>query len=227
MKTLAVISRKGGAGKTTVAVNLALSAHRRGARVMVVDSDPQRSASLCLRSRRADPVAVIEANAGKLFQVVTAARRDGYDLIVIDTPAHPEADVAQAANLADLCVAICRPTFLDVASVVQSAEMIRRLGRRGAVAINQAPPPRGAAEGAAVGRPKRWPSSVCPASGHSAPASPISGRSLVGSGPTRAARQSRATRFFGCGRRCCASLSRPEPRAMAPASRRWRHERAA
>ncbi len=152
MKTLAVISRKGGAGKTTVAVNLALSAHRRGARVMVVDSDPQRSASLCLRSRRADPVAVIEANAGKLFQVVTAARRDGYDLIVIDTPAHPEADVAQAANLADLCVAICRPTFLDVASVVQSAEMIRRLGRRGAVAINQAPPPRGAAEGAAVSR---------------------------------------------------------------------------
>ena len=34
MKTLAVISRKGGAGNTTVAVNFALSAHRRGDRVL-------------------------------------------------------------------------------------------------------------------------------------------------------------------------------------------------
>ncbi|MFN7127924.1 MAG: AAA family ATPase [Brevundimonas sp.] len=152
MKTLAVISRKGGAGKTTVAVNMALSAHFGGRRVLLIDSDPQRSASLCLRSRRSDPIPVVEANSGKLFQAVTAARRDGYDLAVIDTPAHPEADVAQAANLADLCLAVCRPTFLDIASVVHSAEMIRRLGRRGAVAINQAPPPRTAGENGAIRR---------------------------------------------------------------------------
>lgn len=144
MKTLAVISRKGGAGKTTVAVNIALEAQSTGLRVLVVDSDSQRSVSLCLGTRSGSSPPSVEARAGKLFQTVLGARRDGYDLTVIDTPAHPENEVAEAANLADLCVAVCRPTFLDIAAVVQSAEMVRRLGRRGVVAINQAPAGRAA-----------------------------------------------------------------------------------
>lgn len=152
MKTLAVISRKGGAGKTTVAVNLALEAYSTGLRVLVVDSDPQRSVSLCLGRRSESSLISVEARAGKLFQTVHGARREGFDLTVIDTPAHPEVDVAQAANLADLCIAVCRPTFLDIAAVVQSAEMIRRLGRTGVVAINQAPAARKTAENTTIRR---------------------------------------------------------------------------
>ena len=41
MKTLAVIAQKGGAGNTTIALNLAVEASRRGASVIVLDLDPQ------------------------------------------------------------------------------------------------------------------------------------------------------------------------------------------
>lgn len=152
VKAIAVISRKGGAGKTTVAVNLALMAHARGQRVLLVDSDPQRSASHCLRARTTPGPVVREAQAGKLYQLGVSARREGFDLMIIDTPAHPDADVAQAANIADLCLIACRPTFLDIAAVLQSAEMMRRLNRRGAVVLTQAPPPRGASASPAVRR---------------------------------------------------------------------------
>lgn len=153
MKTIAIMSRKGGAGKTTLAVNLAIHAHAEGdRRVLLIDSDPQRSAALSLRGRTPPGPHVAEAAAGKLFQACVSARRDGYNLVVIDTPAHPEADVAQAANMADLCVVVARPTFLDIASVVHSGEMIRRLGRRGVVALNQAPIRRAGVEPRAVRR---------------------------------------------------------------------------
>lgn len=152
MKAIAVISRKGGAGKTTVAVNLALMAHARGQRVLLVDADPQRSASHCLKARVTPGPVVREAQAGKLFQLGVSARRDGFDLMVIDTPAHPDGDVAQAANTADLCLIACRPTFLDIAAVLQSAEMMRCLNRRGAVVLTQAPAPRATSASPAVRR---------------------------------------------------------------------------
>ncbi|MEI6441416.1 MAG: ParA family protein, partial [Alphaproteobacteria bacterium] len=41
MRSLAIISRKGGAGKSTLALNLAVGAHLRGRRVLLADIDPQ------------------------------------------------------------------------------------------------------------------------------------------------------------------------------------------
>lgn len=150
MKTLAVISRKGGAGKTTLAINLSLTAHLAGWKVLLADIDPQRSASDALRTRAAPGPALAEINAGKLFQARSQALHDAYDVMLIDTPAAPDADVAVAVNSADLCVLVCRPTFLDIASVARSAEMVRRLGKAGLIVLNQAPSKRGGAEPASV-----------------------------------------------------------------------------
>ncbi len=146
MKTLALISRKGGAGKTTLSVNLALTAHLAGWKTLLADIDPQRSASDALRARSQPGPSVAEINAGKLFQTRSQAIHDAYDVMLIDTPAAPDADVAVAANSADLCVLVCRPTFLDIASVARSAEMVRRLGKAGLIVLNQAPPKRGGEE---------------------------------------------------------------------------------
>lgn len=150
MKTLALVSRKGGAGKTTLAVNLSLTAHLAGWKTLLADIDPQRSASDALRTR-GDPGPVLaEINAGKLFQTRSQAVHDAYDVMLIDTPAAPDADVAVAVNSADLCLLVCRPTFLDIASVARSAEMVRRLGKAGLIVLNQAPPKRGGSEPASV-----------------------------------------------------------------------------
>ncbi|MBC7668031.1 MAG: ParA family protein [Gemmatimonadaceae bacterium] len=150
MKTLAVISRKGGAGKTTLSINLALASHLGGWRTMLADIDPQRSASDVMRARTGPGPTLAEINAGKLFQTRSHAIHDAYDVMLIDTPAAPDSDVAVAVNSADLCVLVCRPTFLDIASVARSAEMVRRLGKAAVIVLSQAPPKRGALEPVAV-----------------------------------------------------------------------------
>lgn len=150
MKTLAVISRKGGAGKTTLSVNLAITAHLAGLKIMLADIDPQRSASDSLRARTGDGPILAEINAGKLFSTQTQAQHSDFDALIIDTPAAPEADVLQAINSADLCVLVCRPTFLDIASVVRSAESVRRLGKKGVIVLSQAPSRRNGVEPPAV-----------------------------------------------------------------------------
>ncbi|MBW8860472.1 MAG: ParA family protein, partial [Caulobacter sp.] len=94
MKTLAVISRKGGAGKTTLAINLTLSAHLAWWKTLLADLDPQRSASDALRARGPSGPSLAEINAGKLFQTRSQAVHDGYDVMLIDTPAAPDSDVA-------------------------------------------------------------------------------------------------------------------------------------
>lgn len=150
MKTIVVTSRKGGVGKTTVSVNIALAAFAAGSRVLLADIDPQRSTTDALKARTRPGPSLVETSAGKLFQLHMAAGREGVDLLVIDTPSTPEAEVALAMNLADLCVLVSRPNFLDVASVVRSADAVRRLGRTGVVVLNQAPPSRKGVEPPAV-----------------------------------------------------------------------------
>jgi chromosome partitioning protein len=137
VKTLAVMSRKGGAGKTTVAVNLTLAARAMGVKAVLADADPLRSACEVLREREEAASLLFETSASKLFALTEACRRAGAELLIIDTPAAPEADVAEAVKLADLCLAVARPTYLDLAAAVRSVAIIQRLGREGVIVLNQ------------------------------------------------------------------------------------------
>jgi chromosome partitioning protein len=137
VKTLAVMSRKGGAGKTTVAVNLTLAARAMGVKAVLADADPLRSACEVLRDREEAAGLLFETSASKLFALTEACRRGGVELLVIDTPAAPEADVAEAVKVADLCLAVARPTYLDLAAAVRSVAIIQRLGREGMIVLNQ------------------------------------------------------------------------------------------
>lgn len=150
MKTVAVITSKGGSGKTTLAVNLALAAHRRGRRVLIADIDPQHSAVLSLKAREGDGPGFMATSAGKLFQLQQTARGSGIDLLVVDTPGNAAGDQAEAVRYADLCLVVARPTFLDIAEAVNSANVVRRFERRGLAVLNQAPPTRKGIEPAMV-----------------------------------------------------------------------------
>jgi len=146
VKTLAVMSRKGGAGKTTVAVNLTLAARAMGIRAVLADADPMRSAHEVLKGREEAPALLFETSASKLFTLTEACRRSGVELLIIDTPAAPEADVAEAVKVADLCLAVARPTYLDLAAAVLSVAVIHRLGREGLIVLNQCAPSRAGVE---------------------------------------------------------------------------------
>ncbi len=139
MRTLAVISRKGGVGKTTLSVNLAVAAWRAGLKTVLVDLDPQRSAALWGRMRTQSGPAVVSASAGKLFPAWSAASNSGCDLMVIDTPAVDGDETLQAARMADLSLLVCRPNRFDLDALQHSIDLVRRQAKASLVVLNQAP----------------------------------------------------------------------------------------
>lgn len=152
MRTIAVIARKGGSGKSTVALHLALAAHLRGKRVQVADTDGQRSATHVLKGRAGDGPDLCATTGAKLFALQVAAQRTGTDLLIVDTPAVLEEDVSHAIVAADLCLLVIRPTFLDLAAAAQTTDIVRRLRKPLLAVMNQAAPARAGIEPPSVKR---------------------------------------------------------------------------
>jgi chromosome partitioning protein len=155
MRTIAVIALKGGSGKTTLAVHVALAAYLRGRKTLLVDIDPQRSASEVLSARAVAGPAFASAEANEVFQAQIAAVGAGIDALVIDTAAGAVEDAGQAIVLADLALLVVRPTLLDIAAMVRTLDVVRRLGKPFLVVVNQAPVGRGGIEPPAVRRALR------------------------------------------------------------------------
>jgi chromosome partitioning protein len=139
MRTICVLSRKGGTGKTTVATSLAIAAHLRGQKVVLADVDPQHSsyASLCMR-RDAGP-SIEATSGGKLFAMQGAAMLRDVDTFLIDTPAGLDACVYQAIQIADVCLIVTRPNYLDLAAALDTTNVLRQLNKPALIVINQAP----------------------------------------------------------------------------------------
>lgn len=146
MKTIAVMSRKGGAGKSTVAVHMATAAAAAGKRAMLVDMDPQRSSLEWARERTTDWPLVIEGRAGALFTTHRAAEREGIELMIVDSRSSADAEASEAARLADLCLIVVRPNFFDLQAVGRTVQLVENLRRPGLFVLNQAPVRRNGAE---------------------------------------------------------------------------------
>ena len=85
MKTVALLSEKGGAGKTTVTVHLGVAAQRAGLDVAIIDLDPQASAAEWADQRGSAPEAVAIPPA-RLDKLLADLRTNETDLVLIDTP---------------------------------------------------------------------------------------------------------------------------------------------
>lgn len=139
MRTLAVLSRKGGTGKTTVAVQMAVASHASGRRTTIIDLDPQRSALDWRRERVGDGPEVMDGKAGGLFTSQLNARRSGTELLILDTRASNDVESAEAARMADFCLLVVRPSFFDVQSIARTAELVTNLRKPAYFVVNQAP----------------------------------------------------------------------------------------
>lgn len=139
MKTLAIISRKGGAGKTTIALHLAVASEAHGMAAAVFDLDPQASAALW-SDHRGDPVpAVVPAQAPRLASLLTQARAQAAALAILDTAPHADGIVSEAATHADLILIPCRPSSFDLDAIGASIRLARAAERPAVVVINAAP----------------------------------------------------------------------------------------
>ena len=140
MKTLAIISQKGGAGKTTLALHLAVAAQAKGRQVAIIDLDPQSSAAGWWDSRQADTPVVVSAQATRLGQVLDAAKQGGADLSILDTAPHSESAALAAARAADLILIPCRPAILDLRAIGSTIDLAKLAGKPCAVVLNAVPP---------------------------------------------------------------------------------------
>lgn len=133
------MARKGGAGKSTLAVGLAVAHELAGGTAAVVDLDPQGSATAWGALREADRPAVVLAQARRLQPVLDAARDGGADLTIIDTPP-ALVDAARAAvRAADLVLIPCRPALADLHAIMGSVGICRDAATPAAVVVNAAP----------------------------------------------------------------------------------------
>ena len=139
MKTLAFLSQKGGSGKTTLVVHIAVAAEEDGARVVIVDTDIQKSATTWSQAREGDTPAVAPVAAAALDNVMAAARHDAMTLCIIDTAPHAAPDAARVVRLTDLVVIPCRPTAFDLAAAGSAVEIVRAADMRAVFVLSACP----------------------------------------------------------------------------------------
>ncbi len=140
MKILAILAQKGGSGKTTVAVHMAVCATRRKLKTAIIDIDPQNSATKWNASRpdgmKFDAVAT---TASQLAGFLQKAKASGIDLVIIDTAPHSDDEAAIAASLADFVLIPCRPARFDLDAIASTVEIAKAANTPCAVVINAAP----------------------------------------------------------------------------------------
>src|ERR1700740_1664195 len=145
MNVIVFASRKGGTGKSTLAAHLAAQVHKPCRPVLLADADPQGSLTLWhkLRGSNEPP---IKSAVNSVSGIVSAAKRDGIEWVLIDTPPNLSAVVDDAIKNATIVIIPARPGVFDVNAVQETIQMCRAGRKPYAVVINGAPARRDEAE---------------------------------------------------------------------------------
>ena len=125
MVVIAFISQKGGTGKTSTALNLAVEALGYGLEVVVVDLDPQVSACDWKDTRGEErPPIVASVPVPHVERTLKAARENGADLVIIDTAGRTDTAAAEAAKAADLVFIPLQPSLIDLRTLKSTLGII-------------------------------------------------------------------------------------------------------
>jgi len=147
MYVIAIASQKGGAGKSTFAVNLATLADRENAPSLLVDTDAQGSLAIWHKARGTRTPLLVSCAAGDLPEVLETARRHrSIEWVFIDGPAQANEDVAATMKAATLVLIPTRPAVFDLASLPATISVARSTRKPFFVALNAVPPKRGITE---------------------------------------------------------------------------------
>ncbi len=125
---IAVVAEKGGVGKTTLALNLAVAATQDGRKAAVIDLDPQATASNWTDRRGGEFPWVVPTHATRLSAAIEQAKAQGVDLIVIDTPPHSGSDAAEAARRADIVLVPVEPHLFTLETLPKLADLLKLAG---------------------------------------------------------------------------------------------------
>jgi chromosome partitioning protein len=144
MKTLAIMSQKGGSGKTTLAVHLAAYAVGQKVKAALIDLDPQASAYKWNERRmehdpKSPKLDLVKGTVAQLAGFLKLAEDNGLALVIIDTAPHSNSAAAIVAQHADFVLMPCRPALFDLDAIASTVEIVANTETRAAVVLNAAP----------------------------------------------------------------------------------------
>lgn len=138
MQILAIISRKGGVGKSTLAAHLAVEAERQQAGpVVLIDADPQRSLGDWWDARNSQTPVLANTSAATLERDLEVLAGE-FKLAIIDTPPALSREISSVVRLADLVLIPSRPSPNDLRAIGGSIELAEAAKKRMVFVVNQA-----------------------------------------------------------------------------------------
>lgn len=137
---VAVAQRKGGAGKSTVAANLATALAAQGARTALLDTDPQGTLTRWHGLREAASPLLFESPAGWRVPQAVERLRKSADFVILDTPPHADTDSRLAMRSADLVLIPLQPSLPDLWAMDATLEVAAAEKRAVALMLNRVPP---------------------------------------------------------------------------------------
>ena len=143
MHIIALIAQKGGVGKTTLAIHLAAAFAAEGKATLLLDLDPQSSATEWRDHRDAEAPAVLAIQPSRLSKVLEEARAIDTDIVILDTAPHSESTALDAARMADLILVPCHPTIMDLRAIAKTIALLQ-LAKKPPFAVLNGVPHQGA-----------------------------------------------------------------------------------
>jgi chromosome partitioning protein len=150
MKTIALINQKGGVGKTTIALHLATAFWQHGRNVLLLDLDPQASATEWHDARAEEFPAVTSIQPTRLEKVIREAKEIGTEILILDTSPHSEATALAAARAANLVLVPCHPSIMDLRAMRKTVDLLRLVKATAYAVLNGVSPHGSVADEAAA-----------------------------------------------------------------------------
>ncbi len=140
MKTIAFTSHKGGVGKSTLAIHLAVQAHLQGLDVLLVDLDSiSRTSSEWASIRQQEQPVVVTAELSDIRELYQQAKEEKFDLLILDCPPYLTEQVLEVSRLADCTILPVPPRFPELQSL---SKFIDELDHTCFVVLNSCVPDR-------------------------------------------------------------------------------------
>ena len=139
---ITIAQQKGGAGKSTLAAHLGVALSKLGAKVAMIDTDPQHTISNWADIRKKNnsskyQLEITNSTGWKVSNEI--AKLNKFEIIIIDSPPHMETETKSAIRAANLVIVPCQPSPNDLWATDKTIEIIEKEGKKMILVLNRCP----------------------------------------------------------------------------------------